>query len=1216
MFKTKPLVVFLLLFLSLSLNAQVAVWKLMGDAQETLSNLQKDPSWSQIAHYATFETDLDQFRGKLASEAPAENEKGQTLSITLPLPDGSTRLFHIMESPVMEAELAAKYPEIKTYKGTDGKNYMRMILTDRWMKAYILTEEGDIIVEPLSIKDKNHYGVYHSYDISLNPESNSLKCGENGRYFLRPEERLKAKENPETEPVVEQIMGVKPVVLHKYRIAPACTGEWGADPQRGGGTVSSALAKMADALTYANAVYEKDFAIHMDLTGRNDLIIWLNPNTDPYQNADVGGSLLGQNTSVVNPIITPGFYEFGHVFTNTCSDVGGIASLGSVCSPSGKAAGVTCWYTTDVAYVSQRIFCHEMGHQFSAGHTFSNCNGNESGSRYEPGGGTTIMSYSGLCGALNVESGGPPHPNFFHTHSLQEVLLFTRDFLTCGEKVTTSNTYPTAQILTPSGLFLPIQTPFELKGAGTDMEDTTLTYSWEQYDNGDYGSRVGEVTATGPLFRVLFPGSSPNRVFPNWNSILSLKNVDVREVLPSNSRDLTFRLTVRDNHPSAGGASWETLKLKVTDKAGPFTVTFPNINTHRLIKNTCNRITWNVAKTNELPVNCQKVDILMFRNRDFSNPIVLKENTENDGSELIDIPDLGNNIRVRIVVKARDHIFFDISDADIVIVEGTTPSVNMGVTPNLTTLCLPDELKVNVRTCAFGGFTGDLNLFVESGLPAGSTYRFEKSTIGSSDQTNLIMDLRNLSDKTDLKVTVAAVTPAGDTLRDELNIQVISNDFQDEGLLTPVSGSSGANETPLFTWQKSRNAEFYNFELATTPRFGSTNVYSQTFISVDSLRLPILLKANTIYYWRLLPVNACGEGRASQTYAFQTTNKTCVDQPFTGNPEGLFPGRTKSVIVPIPFSGPLADMNVNNLEINANVVRDVNINLVSPKGTKVNLFNYNCAVTLDFKCSFDDDSPIPLTCPPNRNVRMMPFEPLSKLRGEDLKGDWVLEVVTRNTLRDGEIRNFTLQYCAELTVSPPQIILNGPLKLDPGQKKSILQDLLLTTDTDDGPANLLYTLVTIPSQGNLEINGNQLTYGSTFTQKDINDGLLSYTHNGSSNYYDGFSYTVSDGKGGWVGIENFSILVGPVSTRDTELGEALRVFPNPASDLLLVQLDAPLGGEAILSLRNLTGKECHKRFLRGERTIQLEVEDLPSGLYLLEYRAGDIRISKKIMIRR
>lgn len=82
-------------------------------------------------------------------------------------------------------------------------------------------------------------------------------------------------------------------------------------------------------------------------------------------------------------------------------------------------------------------------------------------------------------------------------------MLFTREFLTCGVKENTGHTYPTAKVLTPTNLTIPIQTPFELKGEGMDMEDQNLTYSWEQYDNGEYGSQLGDVFPNGPLFKVL-----------------------------------------------------------------------------------------------------------------------------------------------------------------------------------------------------------------------------------------------------------------------------------------------------------------------------------------------------------------------------------------------------------------------------------------------------------------------------------------------------------------------------------------------------------------------------------------------------------------------------------------------------------------------------------------------------------------------------------------
>jgi len=193
-------------------------------------------------------------------------------------------------------------------------------------------------------------------------------------------------------------------------------------------------------------------------------------------------------------------------------------------------------------------------------------------------------------------------------------------------------------------------------------------------------------------------------------------------------------------------------------------------------------------------------------------------------------------------------------------------------------------------------------------------------------------------------------------------------------------------------------------------------------------------------------------------------------------------------------------MNVNGLQIQADAVRDVNINLISPAGTKVNLFNYNCAVTLDFDCSFDDEAPVGLTCPPTRGTRMRPFEPLGKLIGEDLKGDWKLEIVTKNTFRTGQLENFTLQYCADLTVEAPALVNNGPLKLQVGETKGVDNQLLLCTDKDNVANDLVYTLVYIPNFGELKLNGNVLVYGSTFTQKDVDDNRLSYTHNGSTNY--------------------------------------------------------------------------------------------------------------------
>jgi hypothetical protein len=61
---------------------------------------------------------------------------------------------------------------------------------------------------------------------------------------------------------------------------------------------------------------------------------------------------------------------------------------------------------------------------------------------------------------------------------------------------------------------------------------------------------------------------------------------------------------------------------------------------------------------------------------------------------------------------------------------------------------------------------------------------------------------------------------------------------------------------------------------------------------------------------------------------------------------------------------------------------------------------------------------------------------------------------------------------------------------------------LLTTDNDDPPENLIYTVTQLPSDGSLSL-------GATFTQQQIDAGSLSYTHTGTD--ADLFKFVVSDG---------------------------------------------------------------------------------------------------------
>ncbi|MBZ0297686.1 MAG: hypothetical protein K8L99_34335 [Anaerolineae bacterium] len=97
----------------------------------------------------------------------------------------------------------------------------------------------------------------------------------------------------------------------------------------------------------------------------------------------------------------------------------------------------------------------------------------------------------------------------------------------------------------------------------------------------------------------------------------------------------------------------------------------------------------------------------------------------------------------------------------------------------------------------------------------------------------------------------------------------------------------------------------------------------------------------------------------------------------------------------------------------------------------------------------------------------------------------------------------------------PTLILNVPLVIASGGTGTIDASYLQATDPDDEDDDLLYIVVDSPTQG-------QLTPNMTFTQGNINDGLLSYAHTGSGN--DSFTLNITDGKD-TVGVYTYNITV-------------------------------------------------------------------------------------------
>jgi hypothetical protein len=124
----------------------------------------------------------------------------------------------------------------------------------------------------------------------------------------------------------------------------------------------------------------------------------------------------------------------------------------------------------------------------------------------------------------------------------------------------------------------------------------------------------------------------------------------------------------------------------------------------------------------------------------------------------------------------------------------------------------------------------------------------------------------------------------------------------------------------------------------------------------------------------------------------------------------------------------------------------------------------------------------------------------------------------------------------------PTTVSTGSLSLNEGSSRS-LRNVLFTTDSDNLPSELRYTLQGQPVFGALRRGGISIGTGAIFTQQDIDNGLISYQHNGSEQPADTFTFLVSDGASAPIpGIINIAVApVNDAPTLVTNLPLTLRV---------------------------------------------------------------------------
>jgi subtilisin-like proprotein convertase family protein len=800
-----------------------------------ISSVEKNKAEKSTEEVLLFQLDEIGMKNTLAKINTKTSQ--ESVEISIPNADGTLERYTVQESSNFAAELQSKYPEIRSYKGIG--------LTDKTATAYFsYSPQGMQTMVMRADKDSEFIESYSKTKAVYKLITSKNRSNSNMPVACSTED---VALNSELQNKTNKVKA-NDKVFRTYRLALSCNAEY---TNYYGGTVANALAGMNASMTRINGILGKDLAVKFEIIANNDLLIYLDPLTDPYSDSATGANnekgatwnLELQNN--LTATIGNAAYDVGHLLSATGGG-GNAGCIGCICTnptipnPYGKGSAWSAPSNNNPEGPNFDIdvVAHEMGHQLGGNHTFTfKVEGR--GANIEPGSGSTIMGYAGVVSpsTLNIQAHSD---DYFSVNSVQQIQSNLTS-KTCSTNTPIVNSPP----IINAGLdyTIPKGTAFILKGTGSDPNGDVISYTWEQADNAvtsiDANSICYPTKVDGPLFRSLKPSSSPIRYMPALKDVLANTLTTKWESVSDIQRTLNFFLTGRDN--AAVGSSQnnsDDMNVNVSGTVGPFAVTSQNTDNIGWNQGGSQTITWSVNGSESLP-GAANVNIKLSTDGGLTFPTTLASNTPNDGLETITVPNI-TATNCRLLIEPTANIFYAVNSkifavgysvtsgcttynfsTPVAIPDGSTTYTTRTITVPSTSSTIVD---VNVGIGIQHQFMADMQIEIVS--PQGTTVILQKTNCGDNN-INVNYDDSGAALKCDVTTLQNAIPFQSLSVfngQDPANTWTLKFLDRSAGGTGTLNSASITICTKTFTSLGTNNLSLSNFVLYPNPSKGQFNI--------------------------------------------------------------------------------------------------------------------------------------------------------------------------------------------------------------------------------------------------------------------------------------------------------------------------------------------------------------------------------------------------------